>query len=126
MQTRITSVENGAQRAAQISNEKLETLSSNVEATKAELISFRGLGQQIMSFVSTFPLEMRDLLQKILQSNWQIYHLRLGFQQSPIQSPTQALDSNIQFEDAMGELIPLPYAYFRHWEVPNLSPIRLS
>ena len=69
---RITNIEDRIQQAAQTSDKKLEALSSDVEATKAAVMSFRGVGQQIMSFFSAFPLEMRDLLQKILQSNWQI------------------------------------------------------
>lgn len=123
---RITNIEDRVQQATQTSDEKLEALSSNVEATKAAVMSFRGVGQQIMSFFSAFPLEMRDLLQKILQSNWQIYHILLSIQQSPTRSPTQSLDSNIQLEDAMGELIPLPYVYFRHWEVLNCPFEHLS
>lgn len=118
---RITNIKDRIQQAAQTSDEKLEALSSDVEATKAAVMSFRGVKQQITSVFSAFPLEMRDLLQKIHQSNLQIYHILLRIQQSPTQSPTQSLDSNIQFEDAMGELIPLPYVYSRHWEVLNCS-----
>ena len=119
VERRIINIEDGIQQAAQTSDKKFEALSSDVQETKATIMSLRGVGQQIMSFVSAFPLEMRDLLQKILQSNWQIYNVLLSIQQSPKPSPTQSLDSNIQFEDAMGELIPLPYVYFRHWEVFN-------
>ena len=117
MEGRIANIGDMVQHAAHKSDEKLEALSSDVEETKAAVMSFRNIGQQFMTFVTAFPLEMRDLLQKILQTNWQIYHILLSIQQTPTPSPTQSLDSNIQFEDAMGELIPLPYMYFRHWEV---------
>ena len=125
IEERITKIGNGIQ-LAKSSDEKIEALSSEIEETKAAVMSFRGVGQQILSFVSAFPLEMRDLLQNILRSNWQIYHVLLNLQQSLAQSPTQSLDSNIHFEDAMGELIQLPYAYFRHWEVLNFPSRYLS
>ena len=121
MNGRITNIEDGIRHAAQKSDNKLEALSSDVETTKAAVMSFRGIGQQIIVFISTFPLEMHDIIQKILRSNWQIYHILLSIQQSPTQSPTQLLDSNIQLEDAMGELLSLPYVYFRHWEVCKCS-----
>ena len=119
MEGRITNIGDRIQHAAQTADVKLEALSSDVTATKFAVMSLRGIGQQLMTFVTAFPLEIRGLLQRILQSNWQIYHILLSIQQTPTPSPTQSLDSNIQFEDAMGELIPLPYVYFRHWEVIN-------
>ena len=119
MERQITNMGDRIQHAARTADQKLEALSSDVTATKTEVMSLRGIGQQFMTFVTAFPVEMRDLLQRILQSNWQIYHILLSIQQTPTPSPTQLLDTNIQFEDAMGELIPLPYVYFRHWEVLN-------
>ena len=114
---RIGNVEQGIQASVQTSNQTLRAISSDVQATKAEIMNFRSVKQRIMGFVNAFPLEIRDLLQKILQSDWQVYQLLLSIQRSLAQAPTQILDSNIQFEDPMGDLISLPYVYFRHWEV---------
>lgn len=122
MEGRIINIEDGMEQATQDSRDRLDALSSNVDATKAAVLSLRGMGQNIMSFISTFPIEMRDLLQKILLSNWQVYHMLLTIQQSPAPSPTGILESNIKFEDAMGELKELPYEFFRHWEVWILQP----
>ena len=105
------------EHAAQASQDVIDSLSSEVHATRAAVMSLRDVGQQAMRFVSMFPLEMHGLLQKILQSNWQIYQMLLTLQKSLGQAPTSLLDSNIKFEDAMGELSELPYEYFRYWEV---------
>lgn len=117
MKGRIVSIEDGMKHAAQASKAGHDSLSANVHATTTAVMSLRGVGQQIMSFISTFPAEMRDLLRQIMQSNCQIYQMLLSIQQCPVQSPTGLLDSNIRFEDAMGELSELPYEYFRYWEV---------
>lgn len=117
MGRRITNIEDGMEHAAQASKDGLEALSSEIYATRVAVMSLRDIGKQTMRFVCTFPSEMRSLLQKIIQSNWQIYQLLLSLQKSPGQSPTGLLDSNIKFEDAMGELHELPYEYFRYWEV---------
>ena len=101
--------------------ERLDALSSTVDGTKTAVMSMRDIVQHVGHFVSTFPFEMRDLLQKILQANWQLYHLLLNIQQNPGQSPTGLLESNIHFEDAMGGWTSLPFEHFRHGEVNNLS-----
>jgi len=41
----------------------------------------------------------------------------LQMQQNISPRPTNLLESNIRFEDALGEIKELPYEYFRHWEV---------
>lgn len=114
---RIVIIEDGMDHEAKASKDGIDSLSSDVHATRAAVMSLRDIGQQAVSFVSTFPSEMRGLLHKILQSNWQIYQMLLTIQKSPGQAPTGLLDSNIKFEDAMGELNELPYEYFRYWEV---------
>ena len=80
-------------------------------------MSLRSLAEQIMNYISTFPSEMRDLLQKFLLSNWQMYQMLPSIQQSTARSPTGLLESSIKFENAMVELRELLYEYFRHWEV---------
>lgn len=117
MERRITNIEEGIKHAAQASKNGLEALSSDINASREAVMSLGDIGKQAMTFLCTFPSEMRSLLRKILQSNWQIYQLLLNIQKNPSQSPTGLLDSNIKFEDAMGELYELPYEYFRYWEV---------
>lgn len=96
---------------------RLDTISSTICTTQNTVVSLKSMGQQLVDFVRTFPVELRDMLGKILQSNWQIYHLLLSLQQSPGPRPTTLLDSNIKFQDALGEVRELPYEYFRYWEV---------
>lgn len=114
---RITNIEDSIKQAAQASNNRLDALSTDIEITKASVISIGSLGQEILSFVSSFPSDLHSLLQQVLQSNGQIYRGLLSLQQSMTRSPTGLLESNIRFEDAMGDLRELPYEYFRHWEV---------
>lgn len=117
MESRITNIEEGMKHAAQASKDGLAALSSEIHATRAAVMSLRDVGKQALTFLYTFPSETRNLLQKILRSNWRIYQLLLNVQKTPSQSPTGLLESNIKFEDAMGELYELPYEYFRYWEV---------
>ena len=117
MESRITDIEAGIKHAAQASKDGLEALSLEIHGTGAAVMSLRDIGKEVRNFLGTFPSEMRNLLRKILQSNSQIYQLLLNVQKTPGQSPTGLLDSNIKFEDAMGELYELPYEYFRYWEV---------
>ena len=113
----VIHIKESVEQARLASDDGIAALSSEIAVTKASVMSMKGIGYQIISFLSSFPLEMRDFLQKILQSNWQMYQMLLDMQQRPAQSPTGLLESNIKFEDAMGELKELPYEYFRHWEV---------
>ena len=101
--------------------EKLDSLSGEANAIKSSVMSLRTLGEQIMDYVGHFPREMRDLLRAILRSNWQTYQVLLHVQQNTSRTPTGLLDTNIRFEDALGEYKELPYEYFRYWEVWMLS-----
>ena len=108
---------NDLREANAVSHEKLDALSTKADAIQTSIVSLRGLGEQIMNYIGHFPEDIRDLLRSILQSNWQLYQVLLQIQQSTPHSPTGLLDSNIKFEDALGEYSELPYEYFRHWEV---------
>ncbi|KEF62857.1 uncharacterized protein A1O9_00830 [Exophiala aquamarina CBS 119918] len=46
----------------------------------------------------------------------QIYTILVTSQSSINATPSLLLDSNIQFEDALGRKSPLPYQWFHHWE----------
>lgn len=97
--------------------EKLDALSAKADTTQASITSLRSLGEQVVGYIGQFPRDIRQTLRAILQSNWQIYRVLLQVQQHISHSPTGLLDSNIKFEDALGEYKELPYEYFRHWEV---------
>lgn len=96
---------------------RLDGLSSATSLLQSSVMSLRGLGEQVTRFISTFPTEIRDLLQKILRTNLQIYWLLLRSQNTVSASPSLLCQSNIQFEDALGRVKALPFEWFRHWEV---------
>ena len=70
-----------------------------------------------MGFVRTFPYEIRELLQSIVQADWRTYQAVLQIQERLARSPTTLHDSNIQFTNVLGEYRELPYEYFCQWEV---------
>ena len=126
VQEEIERMGEDSREANAITCKKLDALSANFDTTQVSIMSLRSLGEQMMEYIGHFPREVRDLLRAILQSNWQIYRVLLQTQQSTSPSPTGLLESNIKFEDALGEYRELPYEYFRHWEVRNLLQLRLS
>lgn len=117
---KIGYLSNDLREADTTGREKLDALSAKADTTQASIMSLRSLGEQVMDYIGQFPKEIRDFLRTILQSNWQIYRVLLQVQQHISQNPTGLLDSNIKFEDALGEYKELPYEYFRHWEVLSL------
>ena len=95
----------------------LESIYARVDRTNHSVVQARHFGQQIMDYLNTFSGKIQGLLRAILQSNLQTYQLMLQMQQTISPRPTNLLESNIRFEDALGEIKELPYEYFRHWEV---------
>ena len=96
---------------------KLSTMVTKVDATYASLVNLKLVGEQILAFISTFPLEVRELLRTITQADWRTYQAVLQIQQRLSRSPTFYHESNIRFTDALGEYRELPYEFFCHWEV---------
>ena len=101
-------------------------LSSKVDETHLSVTSLRSLGEQIMGFIRTFPHEIRDLLQSIVQADWRTYQAVLQIQERLARSPTALHDSNIQFTNVLGEYRELPYEYFCQWEVRVQNPYHQS
>ena len=48
-------------------------ISFKVDEMHFLVTSLRSLGEQIMAFVRTFPHDIRDLLQSIMQVDWRTY-----------------------------------------------------
>lgn len=114
---RLEGIENNMTQAREISSRGFDEIVAEVKGAQTSVLSLRSTGEQILRCLRTFPREMRELLQKVLFCNWQMYQILLKIQQSTVRSPTGLLESNIRFEDALGEYRELPYEYFRHWEV---------
>lgn len=60
------------------------------------------------------------------QSNLQIYNLLRSMRNKLIQTPQFALSDSILFEDALGRVKPLPYEWFRRWEVCTVYSLIIS
>ena len=99
------------------SNRRLNDISSATSSIQTSIMSLRDLGEQVTRFMSTFPAEIRGLLQKILRTYLEIHWLLLRSHNSVSASPSLLCQSNIQFEDALGRVKGLPFEWFRHWEV---------
>ena len=96
---------------------RLDAISSLADATKVSIISMRSLGEQILAYIRTFPIEIRSLLRTIVQNNWHMYQVLLQVQQNTSRPPTSQHASNIRFTNVLGEYRELPYEYFCQWEV---------
>jgi chromosome segregation ATPase len=96
---------------------QLNSISSATSSIQTSVVSLRNLGGRFVQFINTFPAEIRELLQRILRTNLQIYYMLLFSQTDIGRSPSLLLQSNIRFEDALGRVRELPYEWFRHWEV---------
>ncbi len=114
---RLASIESKMSQARETSDRHFDEIGAQVVDTQTSVTSLRSTGEQILRYLGTFPREMHELLQSILRANWQMYQVLLKIQQSISPSPTGLLNSNIRFEDALGDYKELPYEYFRHWEV---------
>lgn len=99
------------------STSRLDRISSATSSIQTSVMSLCDLGEQVTRFISTFPSEIRGLLQKILRTNLQIYWLLLQSHSTVSASPSLLSQSNIQFEDALGRVKGLPFEWFRHWKV---------
>ena len=107
-------------------HEILESVDARVDKIDHSIVQARQFGQQIMDYLNAFSGKIQGLLRAILQSNLQTYQLMLQMQQNVPPRPTNLLESNIRFEDVLGELKELPYEYFRHWEVKSQAILRFE
>lgn len=96
---------------------KIDRLSTKVEQVQTSVSSARSVAKQVFDFLVSFSREAQEIMRAIIQSNWQIYRVLLEVQDRVAQTPTGLLNSNIKFENALGEYWEFPYEVFRHWEV---------
>ena len=101
-------------------------LSSKVDEVHLSVTGMRSLGEQILAFMRTFPQDIRNLLQNIMQADWRTYQAVLQIQERLARSPTSVHDSNIQFTNVLGEYRELPYEFFCQWEVRVKNPYIIS
>ncbi|KAL8851133.1 MAG: hypothetical protein Q9221_003936 [Calogaya cf. arnoldii] len=97
-------------------HDKIDRLSTKVEHVQTSVSSTRSVAKQVFDFLISFSREAQETMRAIIQSNWQIYRILLEVQDRVAQTPTGLLNSNIKFENALGEYWEFPYEVFRHWE----------
>lgn len=101
---------------------RLDAVSATTSNLQTSVMRVRSIGSQLLAFIGTFSAEIRELLQRVIQNDQQMYNLLLQVQRCISTSPTSLLQSNIKFEDALGRARELLYDYFRCWEV-SLSKV---
>lgn len=126
VQERTQSMDDRTKLSQTADQEILESIDAGVDRLDHSVVQARQFGQQVIDYLNAFSGKIQRLLQAVLQSNLQTYQLMLQMQQSMPPRPTNLLESNIRFEDALGEIKELPYEYFRHWEVESQAMLRFG
>lgn len=98
-------------------HDKIDRLSTKVEQVQTSVSSVRSVAKQAFDFLVSFSREAQETMRATIQSDWQIHRVLLDVQDRIAQTPTGLLNSNIKFENALGEYWEFPYEVFRHWEV---------
>lgn len=94
----------------------VRTMSSAMSEAATSVMRVRDMGEQLVSFLRTFPAELRNMLHNIFKTNLQMYYMLLHINDKIGASPTLLLQSNIHFEDALGVVRELPFEWFNRWE----------
>jgi tetrahydromethanopterin S-methyltransferase subunit B len=121
----LDSMHNKLDDIAYSSATRLTSVISAISSITSSFSSLRDTVQHIVRLLGSFQRETRELLQRILRTNTQIYYFLLYCQNSISEAPTLLLKSNICFEDALGRTSQLPYQFFQHWQESILSLVIL-
>ena len=113
----VGNVEHKMDKFEAVVDTNTKAMVDKMEGINTSVVSLRTLGYQIMEFLKTFPRDIRDVLQNIVQADWRTYQAVLRIQEHLARSPSSLDESNIQFTNGLGEHSSLPYEYFCQWEV---------
>jgi len=122
----VEDIENRMEGIEATSKANQETTLIKSDAINTSIVSLRSLGEQLLAFLSTFPQEIRGLLQSIVQADWKTYQAVMHLQDCLARSPTSLHESNIRFADALGQYRELPYEFFCNWEVCTLLALTVN
>ena len=117
VQKRLQHTEDRSREIYEMHHAKLNTISSKVDTVQDSIMRLRSLGEQVIGYLSIFPFRMQGLLRAILQTNVQSYQILVQMKEGTLRNPVAHLESDIKFEDALGQVRYLPYEHFRYWEV---------
>lgn len=117
VQSAIQGLQDRVNNTASAAQASMQTLSDKIDVSNAAVFNLRTIADHILTFVKTFPQEIRDRLQALTQADWRTYQAVLQIQEQISHHPGSLHDSNIQFTNALGEFRSLPYEYFCHWEI---------
>jgi hypothetical protein len=115
--------ENGAQASQAFDhvNNEIACLKSITKSTQSAIHRFQNIGQQVASLFGAFPGEIRDMLSRIVQGNFETYNVLLAIQRDIAAKPTDNLESIITVTDALNRVHRLPYEHFCNWDVREIG-----
>ncbi|KAF2690483.1 hypothetical protein K458DRAFT_244512, partial [Lentithecium fluviatile CBS 122367] len=97
--------------------QRLTSLSAGLGSITDSISGIRNLSSQIISLIRVIPVELGGMIQNIIRSNARIESTLLRMDQNIGPSPSMALGTNIQFEDALGRThADIPFEWFQYWE----------
>ena len=100
-----------------VADTNTKAMVDKTDGINTSVVSLRTLVHQIVEVLKTFPRDIRDMLQNIVQADWRTYQAILRIQEHLARPPSSLNESNIQFTNGLGEHSSLPYEYFCQWEV---------
>lgn len=100
----------------QIQNSQIEVQSS-LRSTELAVKHTRLIVGQLLTNFAKFSSEVLIYLRALHQSNMEIYLLLVRLTNLSPQSPTNCLEDNIIFIDALQRRHSLQYAYFSEWDI---------
>jgi hypothetical protein len=86
---------------------------SNSEAIKR----LEKIIQQLLVVFGGFSVAVLKLLRFVLRTDLETYALLREMHCTILRAPVFGNQDSIQFTDALGRTEPLPYQYFRHWDI---------
>lgn len=116
-QSALAGIRRDAKDFSSETNNRLDEISADTSSMEMSLVSIHDIGRQIIAFLSSFPVEMRDLLRKVHLVNMQMYCILLQHSRTVPTSPTELQGGKIELLDCIGRPFELPHKWFCRWEV---------
>lgn len=92
-------------------------ISTGFQAVLYQLRLLRSIGATLLGNIIPFSEKVLKYLRRNLRINMEIYALLLQIHTNLPERVLVSPQDCISFEDVLGRVVDLPYAYFRHWDV---------
>ncbi|KAF2650852.1 hypothetical protein K491DRAFT_696944 [Lophiostoma macrostomum CBS 122681] len=100
-----------------VASATVEHISQKMVNTEATVITLRSSGTQLARLVHDLPAQIREMLEQVVRTNLDMYHMLRAIQDNIVRDPTAQPSDCFLFEDVLGRTRSLPYEYFRYPEV---------